>query len=120
MILFFAPHLLSDLNPIMPPTEFANFLPQSVVIYTKDVPDEVKALTRQLYDLLPRIKLPDLLLEIDSWTQYSRHFTHLQTGDPCRDRMALLTALLAEALNLGLVSMAEACDGMTFSRLTWA
>jgi TnpA family transposase len=87
---------------------------------TKDVPDEVKALTRQLYNLLPRIKLPDLLLEIDSWTQYSRHFTHLQTGDACRDRMALLTALLAEALNLGLVRMAEACEGMTFSRLTWA
>lgn len=86
---------------------------------TKDVPDEAKALTRQLYDLLPRIKLPDLLLDIDSWTQCSRHFTHVQTGDPCRDRIALLTALLAEALNLGLVRMAEACDGMTFSRLTW-
>ncbi|HEY0755252.1 MAG TPA: Tn3 family transposase [Ktedonobacteraceae bacterium] len=45
---------------------------------TKDVPDEAKG---QLYDLLPRMKLPDLLLEIDSWTLYSRHFTHLQTGD---------------------------------------
>ncbi len=86
---------------------------------TKDAPDEAKTLARQLYDLLPRMKLPDLLLEIDSWTQYSRHFTHLQTGDFCKDRTALLTTLLAEALNLGLVRMAEACDGMTFARLTW-
>lgn len=86
---------------------------------TKDIPDEVEALTRQLYDLLPRIKLPDLLLEIDSWTGSSRHFTHLQTGDPCKDQTALLTALLAEALNLGLTRMAEACPGMTFARLTW-
>src|SRR5260370_34210262 len=54
---------------------------------TKDVPDEIKALTRQLYHLLPRIKLPDLLLEIDSGTHYSPHFPHLQTGDSCRDRM---------------------------------
>lgn len=47
---------------------------------TKDVPDEVEAYTRQLYDLLPRIKLPDLLLEIDSWTQYSRgHFVTWQS-----------------------------------------
>lgn len=86
---------------------------------TKDVPDEAKALARQLYDLLPRVKLPDLLLEIDSWTPYSRHFTHVQTGDLCKDRVALLAALLAEALNMGLVRMAEACDGMTFARLTW-
>ena len=38
----------------------------------KAVPDEVNALTRQAYDLLPRIKLPDLLLEVDSWAPYTK------------------------------------------------
>src|SRR6266571_3477961 len=85
----------------------------------KAVPDEVDALTRQAYDLLPRIKLPDLLLEVDTWAPYSRHFTHLQTGDPPKDRTALFAALLADAINLGLTKMAEACAGMTFNRLAW-
>jgi len=85
----------------------------------KAVPDEVDALTRQAYDLLPRIKLPDLLLEVDSWAPFSRHFTHLQTGEPPKDRTALFAALLADAINLGLTKMAEACAGMTFNRLAW-
>src|SRR5437764_11628793 len=42
----------------------------------KVVPDEVEALTGQIYDVSPRIKLPDLLLEVDAWTGFSRHFTH--------------------------------------------
>ena len=85
----------------------------------KAVPDEVDALTRQAYDLLPRIKLPDLLLEVDTWAPFSKHFTHLQTGDPAKDRTALFAALLADAINLGLTKMAEACAGMTFNRLAW-
>jgi TnpA family transposase len=85
----------------------------------KVIPDEVEALTRQVYDLLPRIKLPDLLLEVDAWTGISRHFTHLQSGDAPKDRMALFAALLADAINLGYSRMADACVGMTFDRLAW-
>ena len=44
---------------------------------------------------------------------------HLQTGDPAKDRTALFAALLADAINLGLTKMAEACAGMTFNRLAW-
>lgn len=79
----------------------------------------VEALTRQAYHLLPRIKLPDLLLEVDAWTGFSRHFTHLQSGDQPKDRVALFAALLADAINLGLAKMADACAGMTFNRLAW-
>jgi hypothetical protein len=85
----------------------------------KVVPDEVEALTQQIYDVLPRIKLPDLLLEVDAWTGFSRHFTHLQSGDPPKDRAALFAALLADAINLGYSRMADACPGMTFDRLAW-
>ena len=40
---------------------------------------------RQAYALLPHIKITDLLLEVDRWTGFSRHFTHLKTGQPCED-----------------------------------
>ena len=37
----------------------------------------------------------------------SRHFTHLQAGEPVDDPRALYTVLLAEATNLGLAKMAH-------------
>ena len=85
----------------------------------KAVPDEVEDLTRQAYALLPRIKLPELLLEVNAWTGLDRHFTHLHTGEPPKDRTALFATLLADAINLGLSKMAETCAGMTFNRLAW-
>ena len=45
------------------------------------------------------------------WTtppRFTEAFTHLRTGEPCRDRIGLLNVLLAEGINLGLRKMAEA------------
>lgn len=78
--------------------------------------DEVQ---RRVYDLLPRTKITDLIAEVAGWTGFDRHFTHLRTGEPGSDREALFTAILAEGINLGLTKMADACDGMTYGRLTW-
>jgi hypothetical protein len=55
--------------------------------------------------LLPHIKITDLLLEVDRWTGFSRHFTHLKTEQPCEDRTLLLTGILADAINLGISKM---------------
>jgi Tn3 transposase DDE domain len=78
---------------------------------TNTVPEEATALMRQAYALLSHVKITDLLLEVDRWTGFSRHFTHLKTGQPCEDRTLLLTAILADAINLGIAKMAEACPG---------
>jgi Tn3 transposase DDE domain-containing protein len=48
-----------------------------------------------------------------------RHFTHLKTGQPCEDRTLLLIAILADAINLGIAKMAEACPGTTARKLDW-
>ncbi|TEB12775.1 hypothetical protein Pmgp_00751 [Pelotomaculum propionicicum] len=73
----------------------------------KIVPDEVEELIRRAYGLLPRIKLTDLLVEVDTWTGFSRHFTHLHTRSEAKDKIVLFAAILAEGINLGLVKMAE-------------
>ena len=44
-------------------------------------------------------------------------FTHLKTGVPPGERRALLTALLADGINMGLKRMAEACRGASFWQL---
>lgn len=83
------------------------------------VPKEADALMHQAYSLLPHLKITDLLLEVDNWTNFTRHFTHLKSNDQVADRNLLLTTILADAINLGLSKMAESCPGATYARLSW-
>jgi TnpA family transposase len=83
------------------------------------VPPAADRLIREATGLLPHVKITDLLLEVDRWTDFSRHFTHLKSGGSARDRPLLLTAILADGINLGLTKMAEACPGTSFAKLSW-
>jgi TnpA family transposase len=85
-----------------------------------EIPEGVEELARQAYAKVRRIKITQLLIEIDQKTHFSRHFTHLHRGEPAKDREALFAALLAEATNLGLSNMADATPGMTRTRLSWS
>lgn len=84
-----------------------------------DTPDEAQALGTAAYDLLPRIKITDLLLEVDDWTGFTAAFTHQRSGMPAEDRTVLLSAILADGVNLGLTRMAEAVRGPTLRQLAW-
>ena len=86
---------------------------------TNSVPDETDALMRQAYGLLPRIKITELLLEVDDWTGFARHFTHIKGGEPATDKTLLLTAILSDAINLGLTKMVDSCPGTTYAKLSW-
>ena len=80
-------------------------------------PKEVTALSELLYGVLPRVRITDLLEEVDRWTGFTGCFTHLKTGLPPGERRTLLTALLADGINMGLKRMAEACRGASFWQL---
>ena len=83
------------------------------------VPEEAEVLMRQVYGLLPRLKITELLMEVDNWTNFTSHFKHLKTGMIAEDRKLLLTVILADAINLGLSKMSESCPGTTYAKLTW-
>jgi TnpA family transposase len=83
------------------------------------VPEAAQTLIDQTAMLLPHLKITDLLLEVDEWTGFTRHFTHLKTGTLAPDKTRLLTVILADAINLGLAKMAESCPGTTYARLAW-
>lgn len=82
------------------------------------VPAEAEAIVLDLYKRLPSIRITDLLLEVDDAVGFTEAFTHLRTGAPCKDRIGLLTTLLAEGLNLGLSKMAEATDTHSYFQLS--
>jgi hypothetical protein len=50
------------------------------------VPDTAQALIDQVSTLLPQVKITELLLEVDAWTDFTRHFTNLKTGDVAKDK----------------------------------
>ena len=83
------------------------------------VPKEAEALRDALSSMLPHIKITDLLMEVDRWTGFTRHFTHLKTNEPVKDPALLLTAILADATNLGLGKMAESCPGTSPAKPSW-
>ena len=83
------------------------------------VPDETELLGSKVVGLLPHIKITDLLAEVDQWTGFTKQFNHLKTGKEAPDKTSLLTTVLADAINLGLSKMSEACPGTTYSKLAW-
>jgi TnpA family transposase len=84
-----------------------------------DLPAGAQALIDRLGRMLPRIKITELLLDVDEWTGFSECFVHLKDGKPAQDRTLLLSVVLADAINLGLTKMAESCPGTTYAKLSW-
>ena len=81
------------------------------------VPAQVSPLAELVYSMLPRPKITEILDEVNGWTTFTRHFSHIKTDITRPDIRLLLTTILADGINLGLTKMAEACPGSTKSSL---
>jgi TnpA family transposase len=77
------------------------------------------AIIRRVYGMLPRLRITELFAEVHSWTGFADRFVHLRTGAPPDDARALMTAVLADATNLGLTRMARSAGAFSHSRLLW-
>lgn len=76
-------------------------------------------LIEQIAASLPHVKITKLLLELDNWTGFTKGFTHLKSREIAKDRIPLLTTILADAINLGLTKIAESCPGTSYAKLSW-
>ena len=85
-------------------------------------PSSLITLKRQVKAMLPRIDLPELLLEIDAKTSFTKEFTHIsQTGSRVKDlHISICAVLIAEACNIGLEPlMRPEVPALTRGRLSW-
>lgn len=91
----------------------------SVTPVKANAPDEARSLDRAIDALLPRVRITELLREIDALTGFSSMFRELRSGKVHDNPSCILAAVLADATNLGLERMANASQGVSYAQLAW-
>jgi Tn3 transposase DDE domain len=87
-----------------------------------DEPASLVELRRLVDALLPRVDLPELLLEVNAWTGFASQFTHLSEGTARVEYLpiSVCAVLLAEACNIGLEPLVrQDVPWLTRGRLSW-
>ena len=70
--------------------------------------------------LMPRIRITELLWEVNTRTGFLGAFNDLRSGRTHSNPAAILATILAGATNLGLERMANASTGVSHAQLSWA
>ncbi|EOO11167.1 Tn3 family transposase [Bacillus cereus] len=85
----------------------------------RDTPQEAKDFSSSLYELLPRVKLTDLLMEVAQWTGFHEQFVHASTNRVPNEEETtiLMAALMALGTNVGMTKMAEATPGISYRQM---
>jgi TnpA family transposase len=87
-----------------------------------DEPPSLLALRVAVDGLLPRVDLPDVLLEVAGWTGFLSGFTHVSEGAARADDLgvSICAVLVAEACNIGLEPVVQASNpALSRPRLSW-
>lgn len=85
-------------------------------------PASLIALREQINARMPRVDLPDQLLEVAAWTGCLREFTHISEGATrAKDLdLSICAVLLAEACNIGREPVTQPANpALTRARLSW-
>lgn len=82
-------------------------------------PEAAEDAAERLYAMLPNARITAVLDDVHRWTGFADAFTHMHTGLPAKNPRVVLTAVLADATNMGLTRMADACSVASYRELAW-
>lgn len=85
-----------------------------------NVPESLSALRAQVSSLLPRVDLPEILLEVHAWTGFLDAYIHVSGGSPRMKDLPLSIAavLISQACNVGMTPVvAEGHPALSRDRL---
>ncbi|MDR3543599.1 MAG: Tn3 family transposase [Desulfosporosinus sp.] len=82
----------------------------------KATPKGARDFSISLYELLPRVKLTDLLMEVAHWTGFHEQVVHASTNRvPNEEETTILMAsLMAMGTNIGLTKIADATPNISY------
>jgi TnpA family transposase len=86
----------------------------------EEISPSSEALKREVAERLPEIELTDLLIEVDGWTNFSRHFAHPNGKEPRSFEVLhhCYASILAQACNFGFMQMQRMSD-LTYRKMAW-
>ena len=101
---------------------FASIVNGRLKLHVRDalpISAEVRILRALIESSLPRVRIEDLLREVDAATHFTRAFRPLGGYEPRSERLypALLAALIAHGTNLGIAAMGQSAQGITVDML---
>ncbi|MEM7175350.1 MAG: Tn3 family transposase [Chlamydiota bacterium] len=104
--------------------EYKGKLPTLTITNLEAAPlsGDLENLRSQVESVLPRIDLPELILEIDAQTGFTNEFTHVSESNARASdlNVSICAALLAEACNVGIEPFIQQSNpALTRHRLIW-
>jgi TnpA family transposase len=85
-----------------------------------NTPPEAKILSKNLYKMIPKISLQDLLFEVMNMTQFHKHFVHAVNQQPLEDPeeiKTLLFSIMGIGTNVGLTKIAESLNSISYKQM---
>ena len=85
-------------------------------------PESLILLRAKIAELLPKIGLPELLMEVDQFTGFSSEFTHISESDSRMKELhiSICAVLMSEACNIGHEPLIKGDDpALSRDRLSW-
>ncbi len=84
-----------------------------------EIPEAVTQLQKVIDARMPTVRIEQLLIEVDQKTHFSRHFipVHPNHSRPKNFYKTLLSTLLSQATNLGVVAMSGSVSGISIDML---
>lgn len=85
------------------------------------VPEKAIDLSRYIFgDLVPDARLEEILLEVDKWTHFTRHFIHTNLKNQSikpEDNEKILASIMGLGTNVGLTKMSKSMNKYTYDQL---